>query len=72
VISDAQQSLKDAVAAVLDGAAWQRCRTFMRNLLLKVLHGLVAAYVQDPTQVAVGNETDRGCWSGPCWPLGRA
>jgi putative transposase len=27
VISDAHQGLKDAVAAVLDGAAWQRCRT---------------------------------------------
>lgn len=37
VISDAHQGLKDAVAAVLDGAAWQRCRThFMRNLLVKV------------------------------------
>ena len=31
VISDAHQGLKDAVAAVLDGAVWQRCRThFMR------------------------------------------
>ena len=37
MISDAHQGLKDAVAAVLDGAAWQRCRThFMRNLLVKV------------------------------------
>jgi putative transposase len=37
VISDAHQGLKDAVAAVLDGACWQRCRThFMRNLLVKV------------------------------------
>jgi putative transposase len=35
--SDAHQGLKDAVAAVLDGACWQRCRThFMRNLLVKV------------------------------------
>jgi putative transposase len=37
VVSDAHQGLKDAVAAVLDGACWQRCRThFMRNLLVKV------------------------------------
>ncbi len=37
VVSDAHQGLKDAVAAVLDDAAWQRCRThFMRNLLVKV------------------------------------
>jgi putative transposase len=37
VCSDAHQGLKDAVAAVLDGAVWQRCRThFMRNLLVKV------------------------------------
>jgi len=37
VVSDAHEGLKQAVAAVLDGAAWQRCRThFMRNLLVKV------------------------------------
>jgi putative transposase len=37
VISDAHEGLKGAVAAVLDGASWQRCRThFMRNLLVKV------------------------------------
>ena len=37
LFSDAHQGLKDAVAAVLDGACWQRCRThFMRNLLVKV------------------------------------
>jgi putative transposase len=37
VCSDAHQGLKDAVAAVLDGACWQRCRThLMRNLLVKV------------------------------------
>jgi putative transposase len=34
VVSDAHQGLKDAIAATLPGAAWQRCRThFMRNLL---------------------------------------
>ena len=37
VICDAHQGLNDAIAAVLDGASWQRCRThFMRNLLVKV------------------------------------
>lgn len=37
VVSDAHQGLRNAIAAVLDGAAWQRCRThFMRNLLVKV------------------------------------
>jgi putative transposase len=37
VVSDAHAGLKDAIAAVLDGAAWQRCRThFMRNLLVRV------------------------------------
>ncbi len=37
VISDAHQGLKDAVAAVFSGAAWQRCRThFARNLLTRV------------------------------------
>jgi len=37
VVSDAHQGLKDAIAAVFAGAAWQRCRThFMRNLLTRV------------------------------------
>jgi putative transposase len=37
VTSDAHQGLKEAIGAVLDSAAWQRCRThFMRNLLVKV------------------------------------
>ncbi len=37
VVSDAHEGLKAAIAAVLDGAAWQRCRThFIRNLLAKV------------------------------------
>jgi transposase-like protein len=50
VISDAHAGLKDAVASVLRGAAWQRCRThFVRNLLTKVpkaAHGLVATFVR--------------------------
>jgi transposase-like protein len=37
VISDAHEGLKHAIAAVLPGASWQRCRThFVRNLLTKV------------------------------------
>jgi transposase-like protein len=37
VVSDDHQGLKQAVAAVLTGAAWQRCRThFARNLLSRV------------------------------------
>lgn len=37
VISDAHPGLKDAVASVLPGASWQRCRAhFMRNLLSRV------------------------------------
>ena len=37
VVSDAHEGLKGAIAAVLPGAAWQRCKThFMRNLLAKV------------------------------------
>jgi transposase-like protein len=37
VISDAHQGLRDAIAATLPGASWQRCRThFMRNLLARV------------------------------------
>ncbi len=37
VTSDAHEGLKGAIAAVLPGAGWQRCRThFARNLLAKV------------------------------------
>jgi transposase-like protein len=37
VISDAHEGLKQAIAEVLAGAAWQRCRVhFMRNLLALV------------------------------------
>jgi len=50
VISDAHPGLKDAIASVLRGATWQRCRThFMRNLLTKVpksAQGLVATFVR--------------------------
>jgi putative transposase len=37
VVSDSHEGLKAAIAAVLPGASWQRCRThFMRNLLTRV------------------------------------
>ncbi len=37
VVSDAHEGLKNAIAAVLPGAVWQRCRTHaMRNLLTRV------------------------------------
>jgi len=37
VMSDAHEGLKGAIAAVLAGAAWQRCRVhFMRNVLARV------------------------------------
>src|SRR6266511_946398 len=50
VTSDAHEGLKAAIAAVLPGAAWQRCRThFMRNLLSRVPRSaqpLVASFVR--------------------------
>src|ERR1700736_5369238 len=50
VISDSHQGLKGAIAAVLQGAGWQRCRThFMRNALCLVLKGtqqMVAATIR--------------------------
>jgi putative transposase len=50
VISDAHEGLKNAVAKVLTGAAWQRCRVhFMRNLLAtvpKAAQETVAAFVR--------------------------
>jgi putative transposase len=50
VISDAHAGLKAAIAAVLIGAAWQRCRVhFLRNVLAAVPKGhaeMVAAAVR--------------------------
>jgi putative transposase len=50
VISDAHRGLTNAVATVLQGAAWQRCRVhFMRNALAKVNKGhaeMVAATIR--------------------------
>jgi len=50
VISDAHEGLKGAIAKVLSGATWQRCRVhFMRNLLATVPRsaaGTVAAIVR--------------------------
>jgi len=40
IISDAHEGLKQAIATVLSGATWQRCRVhFMRNLLATVPKG---------------------------------
>ena len=40
VISDAQEGLKGAIASVLLGAAWQRCKVhFMRNVLAQIPKG---------------------------------
>jgi transposase-like protein len=50
VISDAHAGLKEAIATVFVGAAWQRCRVhFMRNLLARVprtAQAMVAATVR--------------------------
>ena len=45
-ISDAHEGLKGAIAAVLLGSAWQRCRVhFLRNVLARVPQGLGAEMV---------------------------
>jgi transposase-like protein len=50
VTSDSHQGLKSAIAAILQGASWQRCRThFMRNALALVPKGaqqMVAATIR--------------------------
>lgn len=50
VISDAHEGLKNAIASVLIGAAWQRCRVhFLRNVLAQVPKGsqeMVAAAIR--------------------------
>jgi putative transposase len=50
VISDAHEGLRSAIAAVIVGASWQRCRVhFMRNVLARVPKGsaeMVAAAIR--------------------------
>ena len=50
VISDCHEGLKGAIAAVLHGASWQRCRVhFVRNALVSVpkgAHQMVAATIR--------------------------
>jgi len=50
VISDAHRGLTNAIATVMQGVAWQRCRVhFMRNVLAKVSKGhaeMVAATIR--------------------------
>jgi transposase-like protein len=66
-ISDAHCGIKDAIAACLPGAAWQRCRThFMRNVLGKVpksaqslVAGLVRSVFSQPTPEAVHAQYER-------------
>jgi putative transposase len=66
VISDAHAGLKTAIASVLLGAAWQRCRVhFLRNVLAAVPKGsaeMVAATIRtifaQPAPAQVGEQLD--------------
>jgi putative transposase len=66
VISDAHAGLKNAIASVLLGAAWQRCRVhFLRNVLAAVPRGsaeMVAAAIRtifaQPGPVHVAEQLD--------------
>jgi transposase-like protein len=67
VISDAHEGLKAAIAAVMLGSAWQRCRVhFMRNVLARVPKGsaeMVAATIRtvfaQPTEAEVNAQLDK-------------
>jgi transposase-like protein len=67
VISDAHLGLQEAIATVMIGAAWQRCRVhFVRNVLARVPRGnaeMVAAAIRtifaQPDAAAVGEQFDR-------------
>jgi putative transposase len=66
VISDAHEGLKGAIAGILLGAAWQRCRVhFMRNVLARVPKGsaeMVLAAIRtifaQPDAVTVAEQLD--------------
>ena len=77
VISDTHEGLKKAIAKVLNGASWQRCRVhFMRNVLAHVPKGdkeLVAAYIRtifaQPDREAAGQQLDKVVEElAPRWP----
>jgi putative transposase len=67
VISDAHTGLKQAIAAVMVGACWQRCRVhFLRNVLARVPKGsaeMVAAAIRtifaQPTGQEVVEQVDK-------------
>jgi len=67
VISDAHTGLKAAIAAVMAGASWQRCRVhFLRNILARVPKGsaeMVAAAIRtifaQPTGTEVVEQLDK-------------
>jgi putative transposase len=66
VISDAHEGLKGAIATVLIGAAWQRCRVhFLRNVLARIQKGraeMVLALIRtiwaQPDPAAVREQLD--------------
>jgi len=66
VISDAHEGLKGAIAAVLLGSAWQRCRVhFLRNVLARIPKGsaeMVLAAIRtvfaQPDAAAVSEQLD--------------
>jgi transposase-like protein len=77
VISDAHQGLKAAIAQVLSGTTWQRCRVhFMRNLLAHIPHAdksVVAALVRtifaQPSREAAGHQlAEVARLMQPRWP----
>ena len=67
VVSDAHEGLKGAIASVLLGAAWQRCRVhFLRNVLARIPRGsaeMVAAAIRtifvQPTAAEVHAQLDK-------------
>jgi putative transposase len=67
VVSDAHTGLKQAISAVMAGAAWQRCRVhFLRNVLARVPKGsaeMVAAAIRtifaQPTGTEVVEQVDK-------------
>jgi len=64
VISDAHQGLKEAIATVVAGTSWQRCRVhFMRNVLAHITKGsrsMVAAALRtiftQPDRISAGEQ----------------
>jgi Transposase len=57
----------DVCVMAADGSVLARERVTDGVAGVARLHELIASWAEEPAEVVVGIETDRGCWSGRWW-----